>query len=228
MRRIVLAIVASSPLLLEINVAAVQMAPPLPAASPTSSPSGKSPLPIGSTAKAVSGLTKEAADAFAVKLKTLESYEKNAKLKRINTTVFENELNSYVNITLRDDLPPGLSKLRATLRNGRVEFRGMADLARFADVAGAAGSGSLLALLGGEMSVEVVANFKSADGFGTLEVVSAQLGPMPLSPSVLTEAVAKATKSKTNPEGFNLGSPFRLPYRSKRIRATEGAAIVEY
>jgi hypothetical protein len=143
--------------------------------------------------------------------------------------VYEPELNSFVNISLRDDLPAGVSHLRATLLNGRVEFRGLADLAQFADVAAkAGGGGSLLSLFGGEVSVEVIAGFRSGDGFGQLEVISAQIGPLPLTPAMVAEAVMKATRSKTRPDGFDLRTPFRLPYLSKRIRATEGAAIVEY
>jgi hypothetical protein len=173
-------------------------------------------------------LSKDAAAAFEKKLQTLEGYEKNPRIKRAAVRVSEDEVNSYVNLSLRDSLPRGVTQLRATLREGGLQLRGFADLSQLGDTLPASGGGSLLSFFAGPVSVELVANFRSGEGFGQFDLVSAQVGPVALTPAMVADIVLKSTKSRTRPDGFDVRTPFRLPYESRRIRALPGAAIVEY
>ena len=176
-----------------------------------------------------SGLSKDLSDSFAKKLELLEKYEHDPKAKRQPVSVFESELNSYVRYALAEKVPKGLREVRVILRENRLELRGLANLAEFSELKDkAAGAGSLLGLLGGEMAVEVVADFKSDRGFGQFEIVSAQVGPMPLSAGLVADIVARATVDATHPTGFDIRAPFRLPYGAKRIRSQQAIAIVEY
>jgi hypothetical protein len=143
--------------------------------------------------------------------------------------VFESELNSYVRFALAEKVPRGLRDVRIVLRDGRLELRGVANLSEFAELKEkAAGAASFLGMLGGEMAVEVVADFKSDRGFGQFELLSAQVGPMPLSPSMVSEIVARATVDAARPNGFDIRAPFRLPYSAKRIRPSQAVATIEY
>jgi hypothetical protein len=176
-----------------------------------------------------SGLSKELSDTFGKKLELLEKYEHDPKTKRGPVNVFESELNSYVRYALAPKVPKGLSEIRIILRENRLELRGLANLAEFQELKDkAAGAGSLLGLLGGEMAVEVVADFKSDRGFGQFEIVSAQVGPMPLSAGLVADIVARATVDAAHPNGFDIRAPFRLPYSAKRIRPQQAMATVEY
>lgn len=176
-----------------------------------------------------SGLSRELSDAFGKKLELLEKFERDPKAKRTQVRVFESELNSYVRFALAEKVPRGLRDVRIILRDGRLELRGLANLSQFSELKDkAAGAASFLSLLGGEMAVEIVANFKSDRGFGQFQVVSAQVGPMPLSPSMVAEIVAKATVDASRPSGFDIRSPFRLPYSAKRIRPSQAVATIEY
>ncbi len=175
------------------------------------------------------GLSREASDALGKKLELLEKYEHDPKLKRTPVTVFESELNSYVRFALAEKVPRGLRDIRIVLREGRFELRGVANLAEFSELKEKAASGaSFLSLLGGEVSVEVVADFKSDKGFGQFELVSAQVGPVPLSAAVVSDIVARATVDAARPNGFDIRAPFRLPYAARRIRSQQALAIVEY
>ena len=143
--------------------------------------------------------------------------------------MFESELNSYVRFALAEKVPRGLRDVRIVLRDGRLELRGFANLSEFAELKEkASGVGSFLSLLGGEMAVEIVADFKSDRGFGQFEVLSAQVGPVPLSPSMVSDIVARATVDASRPSGFDIRAPFRLPYSAKRIRPLQALATIEY
>lgn len=186
------------------------------------------PAQVAETGAFEARLSKDAAAAFGKKLQTLEDYEKNPKIKRAPVRVSEDEVNSYVNLSLRDALPRGVTQLRATLRDGGLHLRGFADLAQLGETLPSAGGGSLLSFFTGPVTVDLVANFRSADGFGQFDLVSAQVGPVALTPAMVADIVLRSTKSRSRPDGFDVRAPFRLPYESRRIRALPGAAIVEY
>lgn len=180
-------------------------------------------------AVAKSGLSRDLSDAFGRKLEILEKFDRDPKMKRSSVSVLESELNSYVRFALAEKVPRGLRDVRIVLRDGRLELRGFANLSEFSELKDkAAGAGSFLSLLGGEMAVEIEADFKSDRGFGQFEVRSAQVGPIPLSAALLSDIVARATIDATRPSGFDIRAPFRLPYSAKRIRPQQAIAIVEY
>jgi hypothetical protein len=176
-----------------------------------------------------SGLSRELSDAFGKKLELLEKFEHDPKAKRIPVSVFEPELNSYIRFALAEKVPRGLREIRIVLRDGRLELRGLANLSEFSEIKDKAASGlSFLSLLGGELAVEIVADFKSDRGFGQFELVSAQVGPVPLSPSMVSDIVARATVDASRPNGFDIKAPFRLPYSVRRIRPQQALATIEY
>jgi hypothetical protein len=175
------------------------------------------------------GLSRELSDALGKKLEMLEKFEHDPKAKRVPVSIYESELNSYVRYALAEKVPRGLRDVRIVLREGRLELRGIANLSEFQDLKEkAAGAASFLSLLGGDMPVEIVADFKSDRGFGQFDIVSAQVGPVPLSAAILGDIVARATIDATRPNGFDLRAPFRLPYAARRIRSQQALAIVEY
>lgn len=176
-----------------------------------------------------SGLSRELSDAFGKKLELLEKFEHDPKAKRGPVSVYESELNSYVRFALAEKVPRGLREVRIVLRENRLELRGLANLSEFSELKEkAANAAGFLSLLGGEMAVEIVADFKSDRGFGQFEVVSAQIGPVPLSAAILSDIVARATVDAARPNGFDIRAPFRLPYAAKRIRPQQAIATVEY
>ena len=182
-------------------------------------------LQLGSPSSAP--LTRELSDSFGRKLQTLERYEHDARVRRVPVSVSESELNSYLRFALAAKVPRGLRDVRIVLREGLLEIRGFANLSEFREIQEKTGA-SFLALLGGDLPVEVVAGFRSDRGFGQFVLQSAQIGPMPLSPSLVADLVARATVDATRPSGFDMRAPFRLPYAVKRIRPLRASATIEY
>lgn len=156
-------------------------------------------------------LTRELSDALGKKLEMLEKFDRDPKAKRSPVDVSESELNSYVRFALAEKVPRGLREVRIVIRQGRLELRGLANLSELSELKQkAASAASFLSLLGGEMAVEVVADFKSDRGFGQFELLTAQIGRC-LSASVVSDIVARATDPRpTRPNGFASAS-FRLP-----------------
>jgi len=181
----------------------------------------------GNPAAPRSGLSRELSNAFGKKLQMMEKFEHDPKSKPTSMNVLESELNSYVRFALAEKVPQGLRDVRIVLLDDRLELRGFANLSEFSELKEKAG-GSFLGLLTGEVPVEVVAGFKSDRGFGQFEIESAQVGPVPLSASVIADILVRATKDASRPNGFDIRTPFRLPYAIKRIRSQRALASIEY
>jgi hypothetical protein len=176
-----------------------------------------------------SGLSRDLSDSLGKKIEMMEKFEHDPKIKRVPISVQESELNSYVRYALAEKVPKGLRDVRIVLREGRLELRGLANLAELGEIKDKAAAGaSFLSLLGGEVAVEIVADFKSDRGFGQFDIVSAQVGPVPLSAAIVADLVLRASVDASRPNGFDVRTPFRLPYGVKRIRVQQSAATIEY
>ena len=173
-------------------------------------------------------ISRELSDSLSKKLQTLERYEHDPKARRTPMSISESELNSYVRYALSEKVPRGLRDLRIVIRDSQLELRGIANLAEFSEIRDKAGAAGLLAFLSGELPVEVVAAFRSDRGFGQFELQSAQIGPVPLSPTVVADLVARVTTDASRPQGFDVKAPFRLPYTLKRIRPQTALATLEF
>ncbi len=175
------------------------------------------------------GLSWEAADALAQRFADME-----ARLKRRQPPadgpimVRDGELNSWVNLTLAPQLPKGLTDLAVRFEKDRVSATGNVDLGQI-PLKQAAGSGfNPLSLLGGVVPVELRAKLTSEDGFGTVVPEEVRIASIPLASSVVANLVAQATKTRENPQGFDILSPFRLPYSARKIRLAPGKAFLEF
>jgi len=205
------------PLLLAALLAAGSTAPtPSPAARPVP------PRP---------GLTWEAADALDRRLKAIESaYKARRRISTPSVVVLQAELNSWVNLTLAPQLPPGVSDLDLLLEKDRVTAKGIVDLDKL-PVKQAAGASAWnpINYLSGRVAVELRGRLTTPEvGFGSFEAEEVRLATFPIPPSVVAQAVARSTKSAQHPEGFDILAPFRLPYAAKRVRLQPGKALLEF
>jgi hypothetical protein len=173
------------------------------------------------------GLSWEEADALGVKLDALDKRQKDGKTARAETvTVTEGELNSYLN--LKAKVPDGVSDIEVHLDRDRAAATALVDLDR---VQGKPPSSawSPFNLLTGRVAVAVKGKLVAKEeGFAVLEVEEVRLGALPVPASALEQLVAAATRSKDNPGGVDILSPFRLPYTMKRVRLQLGRAFLDF
>ena len=194
--------------------------------------SAQAPAPLkGGSVRppAPAGLSWEDADWVAETVTRIERRLAAGKpASRQTIVVTERQLNSWVNLSLASKIPEGLSGFEVGLQKDRVVARGTLDLDRVkSKVPPGAGAG-LLAFLSGAVPVELRGRFSSADGTGKVEVEEALVAGISLPPAVVAQIVGQSTRSAKRPQGFDLLSPFPLPFTARRVRLEPGRALVEF
>jgi hypothetical protein len=132
------------------------------------------------------------------------------------------ELTAYLNLLTK--LPPSLSALDVQFERERIAAKGIVDLDQIPQLQGV----SLGPLLSGRVQVSLKGRLTSEDGFGRFEVEDVRLGSIPLSPSVLGNIVASATRTQERPQGFDILAPFRYPYDVRQVKLAPGRAVLEF
>jgi hypothetical protein len=179
------------------------------------------------TEAATNGPSWPAAESLARKLTSIEARKREKTRKPETVVVTEHELNSYLNLKLRTDLPTGLSDVQVSMQRERLEATGQVDLDRL-DVKRGSSPFSPLALLSGKVPVLLRARLQSLNGFGTVQWEEVQLATIPVPLSVLERLVASSTRTAQNPQGFDIHAPFRFPYSVRRVRIEPGRALLEF
>lgn len=172
----------------------------------------------------------ELADGLERRLRAIEtSYRARKPLAEPSVVVRERELNSYLNLTLASQLPPGVTELMVRIERDRVSARGMVDLDRLPVKQAAGGSAfNPINFLTGRVPVELRGRLTTEDGFGTFEPEDIRLATIPIPAAMVAQAVAQSTRSSANPQGFDILSPFRLPYGAKSVKLRPAKILLEF
>jgi hypothetical protein len=173
------------------------------------------------------GLSWTDADSLSRKLATIEEHHKGKSGRLKPVPVTQGELNSYLNLSYASELPRGVSDVEVRLGRERIEAKGSVDLEQVRGKI-VTPSWSPLALLGGQVPVELGGRLVNKDGFGTIELDTAYVANIRVPISVVEQIVASSTRSEKHPEGFDIHAPFRLPYSVNRVRVEPGKAVLEF
>ncbi len=178
---------------------------------------------------APAGLNWEDADWVSETVARVENRLSAGKpASRQTIVVTERQLNSWVNLSLAAKIPEGVSGFELGLQKDRLLARGPLDLDRVkSKVPPGAGTG-LLAFLSGSVPVELRGRFSSADGKGKVEVEEALVAGISLPPAVVAQIVSQSTRTANRPQGFDILSPFPLPFTARRVRLEPGRALVDF
>jgi hypothetical protein len=142
------------------------------------------------------------------------------------TTVTEREVNAYLAVYGRNEMPEGVVEPAVTIDDaGRLRGRAIVDLdaVRKSKPRSAL---SVWALLSGRVPVEAAGVLKTREGTGQFDLESATVGGVPVPKAVLQELVAHYTRGSENPNGIDLDAPFSLPVRIREIQTARGQAVV--
>ena len=168
-----------------------------------------------------------AAESLARKLTSIEARKREKVRKPGTVEVTEHELNSYLNLKLKEDMPTGISDVQVSMQRERLQATGQVDLDKL-DVKKGASPFSPLNLLSGKVPVLLRGRLQSQNGFGNVQIEEVQLATIPVPVSVLERLIATSTRSERNPEGFDINAPFRFPYSVKRVRLEPGRALLDF
>ena len=163
------------------------------------------------------------------KLEAIEKRRRDPRPRPETVLVTEGELNSYLTLSMASKMPPGITGIQVRLDRERVSATGYVDLDRWGQTLKSSSSSmTLLSLLGGQVPVELRARFPTAEGFGSLEWEQIRIASLPLPLRALDELVAALTRTPSQPGGFDIKAPFRLPYSARRIRLEPGRALLDF
>jgi hypothetical protein len=178
---------------------------------------------------APAGLSWEDADWVSETVARLEKRLGAGKpASRETIVVSERQLNSWVNLRLAAKIPEGVSGFELGLRKDRLLARGTLDLDRLkSKIPQGVGTG-LLAFLGGSVPVELRGRFSSAGGTGKIELEEVLVAGISLPPAAVAQLVSQSTRSAKRPQGFDILSPFPLPFTARRVRLEPGRALVDF
>lgn len=174
-------------------------------------------------------LSWDQANSLTRKLESLEKRRLEKSRKKQTVLFTQGEVNSYLNLTYAEKLPKGLRDVEVRLDRDRILAKGLVNIDRVKGKVGDGGGGwGPLSFLSGDVPVEIMGKLTSKDGFGTIQWETVYLSSMRLPVSALEQLVLSATKSESNPEGFDIHAPFRLPYSVERLRLEPGRALLDF
>jgi hypothetical protein len=175
------------------------------------------------------GLSWAQAESLNKKFKAIEIQSQSVRARKAKSVlVTQGELNSYLNLTYAAQMPPGITDVDVRFDPERIHAKGMVDLERVRGKVPPPSPWSPLAYLKGKVPVELKGRLQTRDGFGTIQVEEAWIGSLPVPMSFVEQIVASATKKASNPEGFDIHAPFRLPYSVNRVRLETSRAFLDF
>ena len=177
-------------------------------------------------AGAASSWSRADADAFQTKLVQIATNGLAEKPTSKRITVLEREVNAYLGVHAKQELPPGVvDPVISILPDGRLTGRATVDLDAVRNQK-ERGMLSPWALLRGTVPVEAIGTLRTSNGVGAFTLESATVGGLPVPKTLLQELVSHYSRSESQPDGIDFEAPFRLPSRIREIQTRQGQALV--
>jgi hypothetical protein len=189
-----------------------------PAARSASSPAGSAWAEANALARTLAELQQHARSARG----------KDGRLPPRRFVVTQSQANAYLNLRMRSQLPAGLKNIDIEFQRGKIRLTGLVDLDQVKAAAQADSMFNPMSYLSGVVPVELQGALKAEKGFGQFEIEDARLGPVMVPPSVIYQIVAGATRTAGDQRGFDVLSPFRLPYSLRRVGLEPGKLVLEF
>ena len=140
--------------------------------------------------------------------------------------VFEREVNAYLQFQGAAQFPPSVILPNLSIlgdKRVRAKVTIALDVLRESRARGVL---DLLSYFGGNVPVTVTGAVRAIDGVGSVTLESATVAGVSVPPSVLYELVRFYTRGDSNPTGFDLTAPFKLPYSIREVSVELGRAVV--
>lgn len=174
-------------------------------------------------------VTRADADSLDRKFEDLSERHRTGRVTRGKSVlVTENELNSYLNLSLGARMPRGLSDVVVRLETERIHATGVLDLEKVRDKMPTVSPWSPLYWLSGQVPVLLRGRVVNDDGFASIEWEDVRVGNVPLPITLLHQIVSSTTRSDEYPDGFDIRAPFPLPYSVRQVRIETGRAFLDF
>jgi hypothetical protein len=167
------------------------------------------------------------ADQMRQKVAAIMQLSERPRRDAVKTTVTEPEVNAYLALDARNELPAGVvDPVVSILGSGRVTGHAVVDLDAVRKQKNPTSMFDPASYLTGRVPVEATGVLTTSNGVGRFQLESATVGGLPVPKMVLQEIVSHYSRTAQNPSGINLDDPFPLPSRIREIQVERGHAIV--
>jgi hypothetical protein len=182
---------------------------------------------IGVTVDADVRTSRRDADALKQKIAAITAQGEKPANQLRRTTVTEGEVNSYIVLEAREQVPTGVVDPYITiLGGGRVSGRAVVDLDAVRKQKSPTSLLDPMNYLIGRLPVTATGVLRTTNGVGRFELESAAVSRIPVPKLFLQEIVSYYSRTPENPAGINLDDPFALPARIREIQVERGQAII--
>ena len=181
---------------------------------------------VVSSVAAVQNVSRRDADSLQRKIERIAERGLVPRPTALRTVVTESEINAYLAVYGKAELPAGVADPQlALLGSDRVFARATIDL----DEVRRGGSGGWLdptSYLSGRLPVTAQGIVRTGNGLARLDLESAQVAGIGIPKSVLQRIVGYYSRTPDDPRGINLDDPFPLPAGIRQIEMRRGEATV--
>jgi hypothetical protein len=167
------------------------------------------------------------AESLSRKLQAIAQHATAPAGGRRSTPVTESEINSFLSLTVRNQLPTGVSDPRLTMvGDGQVAATATVDLDAVRRSSKPEGMLDPRQWLTGRVPVEVRGLLRAVNGYARFDLQTAEVSGIPVPKFLLQEIVTYYSRSDEFPSGIDLDAPFQLPARIREIHVIPQQAIV--
>jgi hypothetical protein len=144
------------------------------------------------------------------------------------TTVFtEDEVNQLLRTRMKEFIPTGLSDPHVRLMgNHTLIARLVVDLDEYKRRREGRGGLGPLAFLTGRVPVTARGTLQTHEGQGRLRLDASDVNGIPLPPALVREMITALSRSRRNPEGYDIEKPFALPDNIRNVTIGHQEAVV--
>lgn len=144
------------------------------------------------------------------------------------TTQFtEAELNKILAARMVDWIPSGITEPQVRLLgNDRFSLRAIVDIDEFKRRRGRQRSAGPLNFFTGKMPALVRGDLITGDGKGQFKLQSTEINGIPLPRALALDLLSTHSKSRRNPEGFDIETPFDLPANIRQLQINPSELVV--
>jgi len=172
-------------------------------------------------------LSRQDGDRLQRKIDEIAKNASAVPLHSKQTSVLENEVNSYLAFNAKNKIPQGLTNPEITiLGNGALAGRVLVDIDEYKRHRTPQGFLDPLSYISGQVPVTARGVLRARDGKGRFELASAEMGGVPLPEPILQQLVAFFSSTPQNPQGFDMNAPFNLPAKIRELLINKGQAVV--
>jgi hypothetical protein len=184
-------------------------------------------LTVSAVSLAAASLSKEDGDRLQSKIEEIARNGNTSPVAAKKTAISEAEANSYMAFNLKEKIPQGLTQPQVTmLGSGRLAGRVVMDIDEFKRKRKSRGFIDPLNYVSGKVPIAARGALRTQNGEGRFTLGSAEIHGVPLPKPILQELVTYFSRTRDNPQGFDMDKPFNLPAHIREVVINRGEAIV--